>query len=90
MECPFKAGERIICIKAKDKNFNFYKGNRLTVVNNIGKIYTTIYLRMPSGANDFIIIEDSDGQRYIESDWSCYVTLNEQRRLKLLKLNSEI
>ena len=80
MICPFKVGERIVCIKLSPNN-----GGIVIDHNNLGKVYIIHFIHLTTGKK-FPIIEDLNGNRYLGGDWECYISLSEQRRLKLEKL----
>lgn len=83
MDCPFKVGEKIVCVKL----CSIARNGSLFDKKNLGKIYTIIRINLSSGTN-FPILEDMNGNRYLSNEWYCYISLSEQRRLKLEKLKN--
>jgi hypothetical protein len=87
MKCPFKSGDKIVCIKNIDETKGIMISSQGDIItkNNIDKLYEVIMISLRNGINFPMIY--SDGGRYLVSDWSCYITLKEYRKLKLKKIN---
>ena len=84
MKCPFKSGDKIVCIKNIDeaKGIMISSQGDIITKNNIDKLYEVIMISLRNGINFPMIY--SDGGRYLVSDW---ITLKEYRKLKLKKIN---
>ena len=82
MKCPFKNGERIICIRDTLK-----MGSNIIDSNCLGKMYELVIRKLPSNTMFIVIKSVSDGKMYLPADWSHYISLNEHRKLKLKKIN---
>lgn len=82
MKCPFKNGEKIICISDTLKMVS-----NIIDSNCLGKMYE-IKMKILSSKKQFIFIKSVlDGKMYLPADWSHYISLNEHRKLKLKKIN---
>lgn len=80
MKCPFKIGEKIVCIKR-------YEISSMSPATTIGKTYE-VYDNPHLNFNTICIRADHGCS--IKPNWDFFVTLKEYRKIKLETLNKKI
>jgi len=85
MRCPFKIGEKIVCIKTQDFVSSWSRDTKeITVLSKIGNVYEVCVAE--SKLYDNICIMGDHGYKYVPT-WTDFVTFKEYRKLKLDKIN---